>query len=429
MLLREMTSSALAPSFKRFARCAVLGLALAGLAACGGGGGSSTPAATAPTTPTPSTPPEIPITQDHPDTLEAAVVVAAGATVEGSIGSADDVDFFKVQLTDPGTVTFWTTGEADTVIGLLDGEGADLSPTVSEGRVSKATTLDEVFARVSGRDGSTGQYALHNTFAGEQRRARAPGERFRDCPECPQMVVVPAGSFMMGEPEESLDFDGFERPVHQVDIRSFAVGVYEVTFEEWDACMDDEGCGPEYRRGPDDDAGWGRGNRPVINVDWNDMQAYVRWLSEKTGKEYRLLSESEWEYVARAGTTTRYWWGNDIGVGRANCGSSLPGEKCGSQWDFRRTAPVDSFEANPFGLYNVHGNVWECVEDCWNSNYEGAPTDGSAWLSGDCGNRVVRGGSWSSAPGDLRSANRTSSVTCSTVSPVLGFRVARTLTP
>ena len=168
MLLREMTTSALAHSFKRFVQLAVAGLALtglAGLAACGGGGGSSTPAATTPTTPTPSTPPEIPITQDHPDTLEAAVVVAAGATVEGSIGSPDDVDFFKRQLSDPGTVTFWTTGEADTVIGLLDGEGNDLSPTVSEGRVSKATSLDEVFARVSGRDGSTGRYALHNTFA------------------------------------------------------------------------------------------------------------------------------------------------------------------------------------------------------------------------------------------------------------------------
>ena len=193
MLPREMTSSALAHSFKRFAQGAVAGLALAGLAACGGGGGSSTPAATTPTTPTtptPSTPPEIPVTPapatDHPNTLAAAVVVAAGATVEGSIDSSDDVDFFKVQLTDPGTVTFWTTGEADTVITLLDGDGNDLSAAAgsvssrpagggaglvaaaadtadSAGRVSVTTGLDEVFARVSGRQGgSTGDYSLHN---------------------------------------------------------------------------------------------------------------------------------------------------------------------------------------------------------------------------------------------------------------------------
>ena len=192
MLLREMTSSALAPSFKRFARLAVAGLALAGLAACGGGGGSSTPAATAPTTPTPT--PEIPITPapatDHPNTLEAAVVIAAGATVEGSIDSPDDMDFFKVQLTDPGTVTFWTTGEADTVITLLDGDGNDLSAAAgsvssrpagggtglvaatlttadSAGRVSVTTGLDEVVARVSGReDGNTGDYNLRNEFEG-----------------------------------------------------------------------------------------------------------------------------------------------------------------------------------------------------------------------------------------------------------------------
>ena len=190
MLLREMTSSAYAPSFKRFARCAVAGLALAGLAACGGGGGSSTPTPTTPDpTPAPTPTREIPITRapaDHPNTLAAAVVVAAGATVEGSIGSSDDVDFFKLQLTDPGTVTFWTTGEADTVVTLLDGDGNDLSAASgsvslrpagggaglvaaaadtadSAGRVSVTTGLDEVFARVSGRQGgSIGDYSLHN---------------------------------------------------------------------------------------------------------------------------------------------------------------------------------------------------------------------------------------------------------------------------
>ena len=191
MLLREMTDPAFGRTFQRFARCAVAGLALVGLAACGGGG-SSIPAATAPTTPTPTpatptpTPPEIPITPaptDHPDTLAAAAVIAAGATVEGAIDSPDDVDFFKVELSGPGTVTFWTTGEADTEIALLDGEGADLSPTVSEGRVSKATTLDEVFAQVSGQEGSTGGYALHNEFVEQpgQVSLQSPGENEGNC--------------------------------------------------------------------------------------------------------------------------------------------------------------------------------------------------------------------------------------------------------
>ena len=141
---------------------------------------------------------------------------------------------------------------------------------------------------------------------------------------------------------------------------------------------------------------------PVVCVNWTDAKVYVGWLSGKTGEGYRLLSESEWEYVARAGTgTARYWWGDEIGRNRANC------DGCGSRWDNRQTAPVGSFSANGFGLYDVHGNVWEWVEDCRNESYAGAPTDGSAWESGDCSRRVLRGGSWGSGAGDLRSANRT----------------------
>ena len=140
------------------------------------------------------------------------------------------------------------------------------------------------------------------------------------------------------------------------------------------------------------------------------------------GGSYRLLSEAEWEYVARAGTTTAYWWGNDIGRDRANCNG------CGSRWDNRQTAPVGSFTANPFGLYDVHGNVYESVEDCWNRSYEGAPTDGSAWTSGDCGRRVLRGGSWYGYPRFLRSALRLRHTSGDRIS-IAGFRVARTLTP
>ncbi|MYC12272.1 MAG: SUMF1/EgtB/PvdO family nonheme iron enzyme [Gemmatimonadetes bacterium] len=219
--------------------------------------------------------------------------------------------------------------------------------------------------------------------------------RFRDCNECPEMVVVPSGSFTMGSPSGEKGHDD-EGPRHAVRIDyRFAVGVYEVTFAEWDACADAGGCDRYVS-----DEGWGRGNRPVINVSWKDAQSYVRWLSARTGHKYGLLSESEWEYVARSGTDTRYSWGNEIGRNRANC------DGCGSRWDADKTALVGSFRANAWGIHDMHGNVWEWVEDCWNDSYVGAPTDGSAWESGSCDRRVLRGGSWYDEPWVLRSANR-----------------------
>ena len=230
----------------------------------------------------------------------------------------------------------------------------------------------------------------------------------RDCQGCPEMVVVSAGSYRMGGR-------------HEVTIGApFAVGKHEVTFEQWEACVRDRGC----PRGEDiaEDRGWGRGQRPVINVSWDDAQRYVQWLSGETKKPYRLLSESEWEYAARAGTETAYSWGDEIGVGRANC------DGCGSQWDGRQTAPVGSFAANALGLHDMHGNVREWVQDCWNQSYAGSPRDGSAWRRGDCSRRVLRGGSWSDIPFYLRAADRswyTSGVRVSNY----GFRVARTLTP
>ena len=234
----------------------------------------------------------------------------------------------------------------------------------------------------------------------------------RDCPECPEMVVVPAGSFMMGG-----RFDD-ERPVHEVTIGApFAVGRYEVTFAEWDACARDGGC-PCGEDIADDLLNWGRGRRPVIRVSWVDAQRYVQWLSRKTGKTYRLPSESEWEYAARAGTQTAYSWGDEIGVDRANCIG------CGSQWDRERTAPVGSFGANAWGLHDMHGNVREWVEDCWNGSYAGAPVDGSAWQRGTCDKRVFRGGSWINAPSSLRAAHRNRYAAGFRVIN-LGFRVAR----
>ena len=238
--------------------------------------------------------------------------------------------------------------------------------------------------------------------------------------EGPEMVVIPAGRFRMGcvSGQECTDS---EFPVHEVAIpQPFAVSKYEVTFDDWDTCVARGGCSG-YR--PDDD-GWGRGRHPVSSVSWDDAREYVAWLSEQTGAEYRLLSEAEWEYVARAGSQSAYSWGNDIGVNRANCADYSFGT-CGDQWE--NTAPVGSFEPNAFGVHDMHGNVDEWVEDCWNESYLGAPLDGSAWLSGDCRWRVYRGGSWVIIPEHLRSARRDEAPADDRYIHG-GFRVARALT-
>ena len=250
------------------------------------------------------------------------------------------------------------------------------------------------------------------------------GTKFRDCDECPEVVVVPSGTYEMGSPSGEASRDDDEGRVHRVTFeRPLAVGVYEVTFGEWDACVSDNGCGG-YRP---DDRGWGRGRHPVIYVNWDDAKAYVGWLSEETGEEYRLLSESEWEYVARAGTTGPFHTGSTISTERANYhGAFIYGS--GRKGQFRKkTIPVGSFPANGFGLHDVHGNVWEWVEDCYSDGYVGAPVDGSAW-EWNCDRRVLRGGSWLSGPRHLRSANRYGNSTGHRGSG-LGFRVARTLTP
>jgi formylglycine-generating enzyme required for sulfatase activity len=215
------------------------------------------------------------------------------------------------------------------------------------------------------------------------------GETFRDCQECGEMVVVPAGSFDMGSNTE------YENPVHRVTIaKQFAIGRYEVTFDEWDRCVEEKGC--KYRP---EDREWGRGKRPVINVSWLDTKEFVSWLSQKTGKTYRLPSEAEWEYAARAGTNTPYWWGRDVGSRQANCRECASGSG-------QQTQPVGSYAANPFGLYDTAGNVAEWVEDCWNDSYRAAPKDGSAWTSGQCRLRGLRGGSFDSPAKYVRSTAR-----------------------
>ena len=278
---------------------------------------------------------------------------------------------------------------------------------------SFAVAIDSVnkYLRMAGRDGEFYREALELLVQAEQE-----GQRQQLLRRPPEMVVIPGGRFRMGC-VSGKDCEGNDKPVHEVRVRSFELSKYEVTFEEYDRFTAATG-----RDRAADKRGWGRGRRPVINVSWGDAVAYTKWLSGQTGERYRLPSEAEWEYAARAGSVTKYSWGNEIGSNRANC------RACGSQWDNEQTAPAGSFGPNGWGLHDMHGNVWEWVQDCRNENYQGAPTDGSAWESGDCSQRVLRGGSWSINPRNLRSANRFRDTTTNR-NDNDGFRVARTITP
>jgi formylglycine-generating enzyme required for sulfatase activity len=263
-----------------------------------------------------------------------------------------------------------------------------------------------------------------HVLTAEQERALKPQETFKECAkDCPMMVVIPSGRFKMGSPESETGRRPHEGPQHEVTIAApLAVSKFEVTWDEWDACVEYGSCA---RNIPD--SAWGHGTRPVINVTWEQVQQYVKWFSRMTGKAYRLLTEAEWEYAARADTNTAYPWGDEIGKGHANCSD------CGSQWDNDRTAPVGSFAPNTFGLHDMNGNVWEWVEDCYQSNYNATPTDGSAVIGRDCTNpvnHVVRGGSWIvwQVPQSARSASR-DNYAKDNLRSFVGFRVARTLTP
>ena len=302
-------------------------------------------------------------------------------------------------------------------------------------------------------DAETAQILL---AAGEdearKHEAMQPGRVFRDCPECPEMVVVPAGSFTMGSPSSEEGRHDSEGPQYRVTIREpFAVGKYEVTRGEFarfidatghstgNACWTHEHGEWETRTGRGwRDPGYRQDERhPVACVSWDDAKAYVRWLSRLTGERYRLLSEAEWEYAARAGTRSSRYWGDDVW---AQCDHSNGADETAkeqySDWTVAtcrdgsvHTARVGSYGENGFGLSDMLGNVWEWVEDCWHGSYAGAPTDGSAWVLGSgCGRRVLRGGSWDYDPRDLRSAFRNWRST-ENRSDSSGFRVSRTLTP
>jgi formylglycine-generating enzyme required for sulfatase activity len=217
-----------------------------------------------------------------------------------------------------------------------------------------------------------------------------PGDSLRDCPDCPELIIIPSGSFDMGTAATP-----FDRPVHRVKIAEpFAMSRNEITFDDWDKCVAAGAC-----KFKPDDRGWGRGDRPVINVSWLDAKEYVTWLAQKTGKPYRLPSEAEWEYAARGGTKTPFYWGTQVGARMANCRDCQTGEPV-------QTFAVGSFPPNPFGLNDMAGNAAEWVEDCWNESYKGAPSDGSAWTNGSCSLRVLRGGSFDTQSAYLKPAAR-----------------------
>lgn len=264
--------------------------------------------------------------------------------------------------------------------------------------------------------------------APQATNAKRVGDSFRDQlsggGQGPEMVVIPSGSFTMGSPANETGRHDDEIPQRSVRVDyQLSIGKYEVTWAEWEACVTDGGCEDNSNKKYSSaksagDAGFGRGNRPVINVDWNDAQAYVRWLTDSTGETYRLLSEAEWEYAARAGSADRWSFGDDesdlVSYGWYDSNSNS------------RTQPVGTKNANAFGLHDMQGNVYEWTQDCWNSSYSGAPRDGSVWESRDCSRRVLRGGSWYSISGNLRSAERYRR-NASYRNYGVGFRVARTL--
>jgi formylglycine-generating enzyme required for sulfatase activity len=263
----------------------------------------------------------------------------------------------------------------------------------------------------------TSDYGDAPQIAARNQRALRASISFRDCGHCPEMAVVPAGSFRMGSPESETDRSVDEGPQHQVTIaRPFAVGRYLVRIAEWDACVQAGGC--SYGRSDDV---LRRERQAFIHASWQDAQAYVAWLSKTTGKSYRLLSEAEREYVTRAGTTTPFWWGPQ------SPGSSHDAYRGGPHGEYRgRTAAAHTLPANPWGLFDLHGSVQEWVADCWNSNYVGAPSDGSARQTGDCSRRVLRGGSADTAPGYRRSADRDKDMADERYDK-FGFRIARAL--
>jgi formylglycine-generating enzyme required for sulfatase activity len=294
---------------------------------------------------------------------------------------------------------------------------ARLSPTLVTLALLTAPSVWGQILTGKGFTADPNGYRSDEPLASPQQKA-APGTTIKDCSECPEMVVLPSGSFLIGSPPDPGP-DPFsnempkalespeEKPQHRVQIQSFAIGKYEVTQEQWYAVMSNN---PSQYKGR---------TLPVEQVSWDDVQQFIEKLNQKTGQKYRLPSEAEWEYAARAGTTTEWSHGNDE--------SKLGNYAWYSQNSGSKTQAVGQKLSNAFGLYDMHGNVWEWTQDCWHNNYFDAPTDGSAWTTGCSGHvRVLRGGSWGNSPAGLRSAFRGRSG-LGNRNYINGFRLARTL--
>ncbi|MBV9190110.1 MAG: SUMF1/EgtB/PvdO family nonheme iron enzyme [Betaproteobacteria bacterium] len=286
-------------------------------------------------------------------------------------------------------------------------------------RVAQAAAEKEAADRAAAESAERARLAK---LEEEKAAATRPGRVFRDCQGCPEMVILPLGSYNMGSPATEAGRAPTEGPQHRVAItQQIAVGKFEVTFDEWAMCVREGGC----KENPGD-TGWGKGKRPVINVSWNDAKQYVKWLAEKTGKGYRLLSEAEWEFAARAGNGGPFSFGNAIAPEQANYDAAFAYAGGATGTKLGKTATVGSYKPNAFGLYDMHGNVAEWTEDCLNDTYVSAPNDGSAWEVGNCGQRLVRGGSWESNPSAVRSASRAYFIPFVRMNSV-GLRIARPL--
>ncbi len=284
-------------------------------------------------------------------------------------------------------------------------------------------------------------------FGAFSAAAQTSDREFKECGECPQMVGIPAGRFVMGSPEGEPGRFDTEGPQRTVAVKAFALAKYPVTSAEFLLFLRETGYQPQpcnkvlalawrspgnglaYAPYVSEPPRW-----PAVCLDWRDAKTYIIWLNHKvrqarpeTGDRagpYRLPSEAEWEYAARAGTATARWWGEPIGKGKANCNG------CGSQFDHRVLADVDRFDPNPFGLYGILGNAWQWTEDCWHDSYLGAPPDASPWVERGCARRVIRGGSWDNLPIFVRSASRSGGAPGGgeyDYSSLSGFRIARDL--
>ena len=247
--------------------------------------------------------------------------------------------------------------------------------------------------------------------AGPAPAAAGGGPEIRDCPGCPVLVSLPADAFTMGNNTS----DPSEKPAHQVRLGApFAIGKFEVTVQQWNACVDAGGC-PKIAQAPPASA-----SAPMRDVSWDDAQQYIKWLTAVSGKPYRFPTEAEWEYAARGGTATPYWWGLKMATGKANC------KDCGPPWSADRPADAGSFAANPYGLYDTSGSVWEWVADCWHNNFRNAPADGRVWDEPNCRVRVIRGGSWREGAAYMVASTRFK-YDAGVRQAQNGFRVARNL--